>query len=62
MPDVKEKAEQKSEERKEATSAFGIPEEEVMPFCLWIKNELQPVVNKVSISKRLTSSPAVVSS
>jgi len=26
----------------------------------WIKNELSPIVNKVTISKRLTDSPAIV--
>ncbi len=37
-----------------------MPEEELTGFCLWMKNELQPTVTKVSISKRLTSQPAVI--
>jgi len=38
----------------------GLPEEDVTTFCLWVKNELQPVVSKVQISKRLRDSPAII--
>jgi HSP90 family molecular chaperone len=38
----------------------GIPEEDLTTFCLWTKNELQPVVSKVQVSKRLTDSPAII--
>eukprot|EP01017_Pseudomicrothorax_dubius_P030664 TRINITY_DN3846_c0_g1_i1.p1 TRINITY_DN3846_c0_g1~~TRINITY_DN3846_c0_g1_i1.p1 ORF type:complete len:735 (-),score=231.71 TRINITY_DN3846_c0_g1_i1:157-2361(-) len=38
----------------------GLPQDEVTPFCLWVKNELQPVVGKVAVSKRLTDSPAII--
>ena len=39
-----------------------IPEPEIIPFSLWLKNELQPVVSKVIVSKRLKDSPCVVTS
>lgn len=29
-------------------------------FCLWLKNELSPTVAKVSLSKRLKDTPAIV--
>jgi len=38
-----------------------IPEEDITGFCLWLKNELQDTVSKVSISKRLKDTPALVS-
>jgi len=37
-----------------------IPEEDVTPFCLWLKNELSANVGKVSISRRLKNTPALV--
>lgn len=37
-----------------------IPEEDVTNFCLWLKNELQPTISKVSLSKRLKDTPAIV--
>lgn len=37
-----------------------IPEDDITPFCLWLKNELQPIVSKVSISKRLKDAPAII--
>ncbi len=39
-----------------------LPEEDITPFTLWIKNELEPWVSKVSISKRLKDSPILVTS
>lgn len=39
-----------------------IPEEEVTPFTLWIKNELEPYVSKVTVSRRLKDSPLLVTS
>ncbi|EAR95598.1 heat shock protein HSP90 (macronuclear) [Tetrahymena thermophila SB210] len=36
--------------------------DEITPFCLWVKNELQPIVTKVVVSERLTNSPAIVQS
>lgn len=38
----------------------GLPEDDVTPFCLWMRNELQPLVTKVSVSKTLKDSPAVI--
>ena len=37
-----------------------VSEDDITPFSLWLKNELQENVNKVTISKRLTGSPAVL--
>jgi TNF receptor-associated protein 1 len=38
----------------------GIPEAEITPFSLWIKSELAPTIAKVTISKRLANTPAVI--
>jgi len=38
-----------------------IPEEDITGFCLWLKNELQENVSKVTISRRLKDTPALVS-
>jgi HSP90 family molecular chaperone len=45
-----------------SSSINKIPEEEITPFTLWIKNELEPFVTKVTISKRLKDSPLLVTS
>jgi len=37
-----------------------IPEEDIMPLKEWIKNELQPFVSQITISKRLKDSPAII--
>lgn len=37
-----------------------LPEDEVTPFCLWLKNELQPSISKVTLSRRLKDTPAIV--
>ena len=29
-------------------------------YCLWLKNELQPIISKVTLSKRLKDTPAIV--
>lgn len=40
-----------------------IPEEDISPYTLWLKNELEPYVGKVTISKRLgATTPVLVSS
>lgn len=41
-------------------STHGIPETEITPFSLWLKSELAPTISKVTISKRLNTSPAVI--
>ena len=38
-----------------------LPEEEISTFCLWMKNSLKDHVGKVTISKRLKDTPAVLS-
>ena len=37
-----------------------IPEDEIAPFSLWLKSELQPEISKISLSKRLKDAPAVI--
>jgi len=44
----------------EADKVNGLPEDDITTFCLWTKNELQPIVSKVQVSKRLSDSPAIV--
>jgi TNF receptor-associated protein 1 len=39
-----------------------LPEEDISAFTLWIKNELEPFVTKVSLSKRLKDTPLLVTS
>lgn len=48
------------EENKGGHSSSRIPEEDVTSFCLWLKNELGHTISKVSLSKRLKDTPAVV--
>lgn len=49
--------------KQESSSTLNkLPEEDITPFTLWIKNELEPYVSKVSISKRLKDSPILVTS
>ncbi len=37
-----------------------IPEDDVTPFCLWLKNELSANISKVTLSKRLKETPAII--
>ena len=37
-----------------------IPEEEITPFSLWIKQELQPFVDKVNVCKKRIKGPAMI--
>ena len=37
-----------------------IPEDDITPFCLWLKEELREHIGKVSISKRLKDTPAII--
>lgn len=43
-----------------ATQGERVPEEDITGLCMWVRNELQPVVTTVNVSKRLVDSPAVV--
>ena len=45
----------------DSASRSRIPEDDITGFCLWLKNELADSIGKVSISKRLTNTPALVS-
>lgn len=42
------------------TNKAQLPSDDVASFCLWVKNELQPIVSTVNVSKRLTDSPALI--
>lgn len=39
-----------------------IPEEDVSPYTIWIKGELDPFIGKVTLSKRLKNSPLLITS
>jgi len=45
---------------KEIAGSNRIPEEDITGFCLWMKNELKDSVAKVTISKRLKDTPAII--
>ena len=44
----------------EAQSRSRIPEDDITGFCLWLKNDLSDSIGKVSISKRLRDTPALI--
>lgn len=46
----------------DVVSEFELPEAERQNFCLWIRNELQPLVSNVVVSEKLIDSPVMVSS
>jgi TNF receptor-associated protein 1 len=48
------------DDRIEHDKVLGIPEEEITPFSLWLKSELTPTIARVTISKRLANTPAVI--
>ena len=37
-----------------------IPEDDVSGFCIWMKEDLKNSIAKVTISKRLTATPAIL--
>lgn len=45
----------------EVASRSKIPEEDITPFCLWIKHELTGLIGKVQVSRRLKETPAILS-
>ena len=45
----------------ETGSLSRIPENDITPFCLWLKEELKEHIGKVTISKRLKDTPAIIS-
>lgn len=44
----------------QTTQKERLPEEDLSPFFVWIRSELQPIVSNVNVSKRLSDSPAVI--
>jgi molecular chaperone HtpG/TNF receptor-associated protein 1 len=46
----------------ESSVVNKIPEDDITPFTLWIKNELQPYVSKVILSNRLLDTPLLITS
>ena len=47
-------------EHAQQNKSDGLNENEINNLCLWIKNELVPVVSIVKISRRLSTAPAVI--
>lgn len=45
----------------ESNERNRLPEEDITGLCLWLKNELQQHIGKVTISKRLRDTPAIIS-
>lgn len=45
----------------EVISRSRIPDDEITPFCLWVKNDLTGLIGKVTISRRLKDTPALIS-
>ena len=45
----------------EVISRSRIPDDEITPFCLWVKNDLTGLIGKVTISRRLKDKPALIS-
>jgi len=41
-------------------SGDRVPEEDITPFCLWLKEHTKPFVGKVTLSKRLKGVPCVL--
>ena len=46
----------------QSSQASRIPEDDITPYTLWIKNELEPYVSRVVLSKRLTDTPILITS
>ena len=44
----------------ESDKSQSIPEEDITPFCLWLKEHCKPYVGKVTLSRRLKSVPCVL--
>ena len=57
MKGIKEQDPEKKEENKPTSS---LPEDDITSFSLWIKNELQPYVDKVVVSNKSLLGPALV--
>lgn len=47
-------------ETSDNSSSTRLPEEDVTNFCLWLKDTLSSKVAKVSLSRRLTNTPAIL--
>mmetsp|Transcript_29395 Transcript_29395/g.44422 ORF Transcript_29395/g.44422 Transcript_29395/m.44422 type:complete len:173 (+) Transcript_29395:1443-1961(+) len=46
--------------KKDDLNLPSIPEEDVTNFCLWLKEHTTPYVGKVTLSQRLSTTPAVL--
>ncbi|CAD8157819.1 unnamed protein product [Paramecium octaurelia] len=57
---VAQKSTEENEKKEETNVETTIPNDEITPFCLWLKNELNPIISQVQISKRLKTSPAII--
>ena len=52
--------EQEGQETKDESKTTSLPEDDITSFSLWIKNELQPYVDKVVVSNKAMLGPALV--
>ncbi|TNV71581.1 hypothetical protein FGO68_gene1453 [Halteria grandinella] len=57
---VVQKTESESPKETTTVDAASVPNDEITPFCLWLKNELNPIIGQVQVSKRLKNSPAII--
>lgn len=53
-----DKEKEKKEPKEDESNV--VPTAEIAPLCLWLKNELSPIIQQVQVSKRLKHSPAIV--
>ena len=44
----------------ESLAKSRISEDDVSAFCIWMKEDLKETIAKVTISKRLTATPAIL--
>ncbi|CAD8125602.1 unnamed protein product [Paramecium sonneborni] len=57
---VAQKSSEEKDKNEEINVETNIPNDEITPFCLWLKNELNPIISQVQVSKRLKTSPAII--
>jgi TNF receptor-associated protein 1 len=45
-----------------SSSVTKLSDDDITPYTLWIKNELEPYVSRVILSKRLSDTPILITS
>lgn len=58
--DVERNIQSVGEPVKEKKGEGEVPAEDITPFSLWMKHELQPFVDKVNVCKKSMKGPAIV--